>query len=443
MENAPMAAFQTEPQGSTAENDQRFAQTHLFEQSRLQLARLHAGEGIALRDVWLQLANLIVTALDIERVGVWVLVDEERALRCRYLFQRSTGEIFQGAVLRAQDFPDYFAAIQDRRTLPASDAQNSGLTQELRDSYLQPLGITSLLDAPIYIQGKVVGVLCHEHVGEPRSWSGAECDFASAIADNIARIYQEHERHHAQRALRAYERHLMELHRMEAIGRVAAGIAHDFRGIFGAAMGYAELIRRVDSLPSDADRYSQRIVEVLQRGSALTQEVVAFGKDSPVSPRVLDVGKAIGNLSGMLRVLLGNSIRFNVDVDRRISRIFIDTTQLERTLLNLVLNARDAMPAGGDLVVRAEDTFFDNEDGDRDTFVMITVIDSGMGMDEATRANIFKPFFTTKGENGTGLGLAIVDQIVARAGGFIQVDSEPGKGTSVRLFIPRIADASS
>jgi signal transduction histidine kinase len=132
-----------------------------------------------------------------------------------------------------------------------------------------------------------------------------------------------------------------------------------------------------------------------------------------------------------------------VDVDRRISRIFIDTTQLERTLLNLVLNARDAMPAGGDLVVRAEDTFFDNEDGDRDTFVMITVIDSGMGMDEATRANIFKPFFTTKGENGTGLGLAIVDQIVARAGGFIQVDSEPGKGTSVRLFIPRIADASN
>jgi signal transduction histidine kinase len=439
MEHPAMAAFQNEPLGSSGDE---FGQTSLFEQSRLQLARLHAGEDMSLREVWLQLADLVTNALNVDRVGVWVLVDEDRALRCRYLFQRSSGEIFQGAVLRAQDFPGYFAAIMERRTLPAADAQSSGLTQELRDSYLQPLGITSMLDAPIYIEGKVVGVVCHEHVGEPRQWRGAECDFAGAVADNIARLYQEHERSHAQRALQTYERHLMELHRMEAIGRVAAGIAHDFRGIFGAAMGYAELIRRIESLPPDAERYSQKIIEVLQRGNALTQEVVSFGKDAPVSPRVLDVGRAITSLAGMFRVLLGNAIRLTIDVDRRISRIFMDTTQLERTLLNLVLNARDAMPMGGELTIRAEDTLFDDEDGDRDTFVMITVRDSGTGMDEATRANIFKPFFTTKGENGSGLGLAIVDQIVARAGGFIQVDSEPNRGTSVRLYIPRIAVAS-
>ncbi|MFL6550481.1 MAG: ATP-binding protein [Povalibacter sp.] len=435
-----MAASKNEPQGSAGQHDRRFEQTRLFEQSRLQLARLHAGDGIALRDVWLQLAKLVVTALDVDRVGVWVLVDEDRALRCRYLFQRSTGEVFQGAVLRAQDFPEYFAAIQERRTLPAGDAQNSGLTQELRESYLQPLGITSMLDAPIYIQGKVVGVVCNEHIGESRRWTGAECDFASAVADNIARLYQEDAQHHTQLALQTYEQHLMELHRMEAVGRIAAGIAHDFRGIFGAAMGYAELIRRIPSLPQDADRYSQRIVEVLQRGNALTQEVVSFGKDSPVSPRVLDVSRAIENMSSMLRVLLGNSIRFTIDVDRRISRIFIDVTQLERTLLNLVLNARDAMPMGGDLVIRAEDTSVEDEDGDRDTFVMISVTDSGVGMSEETRNSIFKPFFSTKGENGTGLGLAIVDQIIARAGGFIRVESAPAKGTSVRMYIPRIAE---
>src|SRR4051812_823820 len=139
MENAPMAVHEEEPQGSTAEQDQRFEQTRLFEHSRLQLARLHAGEGISLREVWLQLANLVANALDVERVGVWVLVDESRALRCRYLFQRSSRELFQGAVLRSQDFPEYFVAIQERRTLPAADAQNTGLTQELRDSYLQPL----------------------------------------------------------------------------------------------------------------------------------------------------------------------------------------------------------------------------------------------------------------------------------------------------------------
>ncbi len=440
MQNSDMGATQMKQQGQIRK-DRLFEQTHLFEQSRLQLARLHAGNGTSLREVWQQLATLVAGALDVDRVGVWVLVDEDRALRCRYLFQRSSRQEFQGAVLRMQDFPEYFAAIQARRTLPAADAQSSGLTQELSESYLLPLGITSMLDAPIYIQGKVVGVVCHEHTGPVREWSGAESDFASAVADNIARLYQEQEQQHAQTALRAYERHLMELHRMEAVGRMAAGIAHDFRGILGAAMGYADLIRRIPALPADADRYSQRIVEVLQRGNQLTQEVMSFGKDSPVSPRVIEVRQAVESLGGMFRVLLGTLIRLTFDVERRISRIFMDSTQLERTLLNLVLNARDAMPTGGELIIRAEDAVVEDEDGDSTTFVVITVTDSGIGMDETVRANIFKPFFTTKGENGTGLGLAIVDQIIARAGGFIRIDSEPEKGTTVRLYIPRIATA--
>lgn len=416
-------------------------QTRLFEHARLQLARLHAADGASLREVWLQLADLVANALDVDRVGVWVLVDEGRALRCRYLWQRSSGDVFQGAVLRAQDFPEYFEAIHARRTLLAADAQTSGLTRELRESYLQPLGITSMLDAPIYLEGRVVGVVCHEHIGPQRDWSGAEADFASAVADNIARLYHEHERQDAQSALHAYERHLMELHRMEAVGRMAAGIAHDFRGILGAAMGYAELIRRVPGLPGDADRYSQRIIEIIQRGSELTQEVMNFGKDTPVAPRVIEVDRTIESMSSMFRVMLHNRVRLSCNIARPVSRVFMDASQLERTLLNLVLNARDAMPSGGELSIDAQDTEAEDDDGDHGTFVAITVTDNGIGMDADTRANVFKPFFTTKGENGTGLGLAIVDQIVSRAGGFIRIDSEPGQGTRVRLYIPRIASA--
>ncbi|HEY5807359.1 MAG TPA: GAF domain-containing protein, partial [Povalibacter sp.] len=311
----------------TGEREPVFEQTHLFEQSRLQLARLHASEGASLREVWLQLARLVTTALGVDRIGVWVLVDEDRTLRCRYLFQRSNSELFQGAVLHANDFPEYFAAIQTRRSLPADDAETSALTSELSESYLRPLGITSMLDAPIYVQGKVVGVVCHEHVGPPRPWTGAEADFASAVADNIARLYQEYERGHAQTALRSYERHLMELHRMEAIGRMAAGVAHDFRGILGAAMGYAELMRRIPDLPPDADRYAQRIIETLQRGNRLTQEVMSFGKETPVAPRVIDVRGALESLEGMFRVLLGHLVRLRFDIDRRVSRIFMDPTQ--------------------------------------------------------------------------------------------------------------------
>ncbi|HMN46049.1 MAG TPA: ATP-binding protein [Povalibacter sp.] len=418
-----------------------FEQTRRFEQARLRLARLDAGGEVPLHDLWLQLARCVVEALDIDRIGVWVLVDEGRALRCRYLFQRSSGQVFQGAVLRQQDFPRYFEALQALRTLPATHAGESTLTGELSASYLQPLGITSLLDAPLYIEGRVVGVVCHEHIGAPREWSGAESDFASAVADNIARLYQEHRRRSTRATLDAYEDHLMELHRMEAVGRMAAGIAHDFRGILGAAMGFAELIQRVPGLPADADRYSQKIVEILQRGNNLTNEVVSFGKDAPVSPRVIDVARTIQSMHSMFQVLLGNRIRLTSDVDRPISRVFIDSAQLERTLLNLVLNARDAMPAGGELAIRAEDIPVEDEDGESGVFVEISVTDTGIGMDEETRENIFRPFFTTKGEHGTGLGCAIVHQIVTRAGGLIRIDSTPGMGTKVSLYLPRIAAA--
>jgi len=231
-----------------------------FEPARLQMARLH-GSNVSLLQVWEDLADLVTNALDVDRVGVWVFIDEGRAIRCRYLFQRSTHQTYQGAVLRAQDFPGHCRALEARRTIAATYASSSELTQELREAYFEPLGITSTLDAPIYVEGRIAGVVCHEHTGLPREWTGAECDFVSSVADNISRVYQEHEASNAQHALRAYEGQLMELHRMEAIGRVAAGVAHDCRGILSAALGFAELIRRAPDVSPDIDRYASRIID--------------------------------------------------------------------------------------------------------------------------------------------------------------------------------------
>jgi two-component system cell cycle sensor histidine kinase/response regulator CckA len=410
-----------------------------FEPARLQLARLHA-TGVPLRQVWEELAELVTSTLDVDRIGVWVLIDEGRAIRCRFLYQRSTHQTYQGAVLRAQDFPGYFRAIGARRTIAAAQASKSDLTHELREAYFEPLGITSTLDAPIYIEGRVVGVVCHEHIGSPREWTGAECDFVSAVADNLSRLYQEHEASNAQSALRAYENHLMELHRMEAVGRVAASVAHDFRGILSAALGFAELIRRAPGVTPDIDRYASRIIDAMQRGQQLTQEVVSFGKDAPATPRVVDVGHTVEAMTGMFNVLLGSRITLRVNVEQPVSRVFIDPSHLERTLLNLVLNARDAMQSGGLLTLLIRDVPFAEDDEAQ--YVEIDVIDTGVGMDENVRRNLFKPFFTTKGEQGTGLGLPIVDQIVTRAGGFVRVESELGRGTTVRVFLPRIAPAA-
>jgi two-component system cell cycle sensor histidine kinase/response regulator CckA len=422
------------------ETDTSNSQALRFEPARLQLARLHA-TGVPLRQVWEHVAELVTSTLNVDRMGVWVLIDEGRAIRCRFLYQRSTHETYQGAVLRQQDFPGYFQALEARRTIAATHASSSDLAHELREAYFKPLGITSTLDAPIYIEGRVVGVVCHEHTGSPREWTGAECDFVSAVADNLSRLYQEHEASNAQNALAAYESRLMELHRMEAIGRVAASVAHDFRGILSAALGFAELIRRSPDVTPDIDRYASRIIDAMHRGQQLTQEVVSFGKDSPATPRVVDVGRAVEALTGMFNVLLGNRITLRVHVEHPVSRIFIDPSHLERTLLNLVLNARDAMPSGGLLTILVRDVPYSDEDEAH--YVEIDVIDTGIGMDENVRGNLFKPFFTTKGEKGTGLGLPIVDQIVTRAGGYVRVDSEVGRGTTVRVFLPRIAPAAN
>ena len=426
----PGMAGRYDPQGS--------ARALRFEPARLQLARLNAS-GVSLRQVWEDLSELVTGALDIDRIGVWVLIDEGRALRCRYLYQRSNHQMFQGAVLRAQDFPGYFGAIEARRTIAAAHAASADLTKELRQAYFEPLGITSTLDAPIYVEGRVVGVVCHEHCGLPREWTGAESDFVSAVADNIARLYQEHEASNAQSTLRAYEGHLMELHRMEAIGRVAAGIAHDFRGILSAAQGFAELIRRAPNLSPDVDRYAVRIIDAMQRGHQLTQEVVNFGKDSPATPRVVDVSRTVETMAGMFKVLVGSRVKLEIESPRPVSRVFVDPSHLERMLLNLVLNARDAMQTGGVLTLRVHDVTIEEEENAQ--YVEVDVIDTGTGMDEQVRQNIFRPFFTTKGEQGTGLGLPIVDQIVTRAGGFVRIESQVGRGTTVRLFLPRIAGA--
>jgi len=416
------------------------AQAERFEKARLQLSRMH-GSGIDARAVWLGVAQLAADTLDVERVGVWMLLDEDRALRCRHLLQRSNREVFQGAMLRKQDFPVYFQALAEHRCMAADDAQGSPLSRELRKSYLQPLGITSLLDAPLFIAGRLVGVVCHEHIGPQRSWSEVEADFACAVADNIARLYVEIQQSSARATLETYQKHLMELHRMEAVGRMAAGIAHDLRGIVGAAMGFAELLRRAPGLTPQIDQYARKIIEALERGRHLTNDVMNFGKDESVAPRVLDVRGVLENMGDMLRVLLGNKVTLHIEALTQVGRVFMDASQLERMILNLALNARDAMPEGGELRITIEESRLDTDDGETANFVTIGVHDSGMGMDAATLELVFKPFFTTKGEAGTGLGLIIVQQVVARAGGFIRMHSEPGKGTSVLVYLPPIAAA--
>jgi len=222
--------------------------------------------------------------------------------------------------------------------------------------------------------------------------------------------------------------------RLAAVGRLAAGMAHDVSNTLATITGYAELaLRRMSDVdPSRADVLAIR--QAAERGIGLLRNVLSLGRSPPARPQVVDLNAVLVDLARMLPQLAGPAIRVSVETAPQPAPVLTDLTQLEQVLLNLVLNARDAMPQGGRLVLR---TRVQPGRTHADARVQLDVIDTGHGIDTATRARIFEPFFTTK-EQGTGLGLASVAHAVKALGGSIECDSTPGQGSTFRVRLPLV-----
>jgi signal transduction histidine kinase len=415
-------------------------QRRAFEQARLEIARMRVDGGHTLLQVLQQAMELASRTLAVERAGVWLLVNEGRTLRCFDVYERSKAQHSEGTLLQASDFPAYFKALEERTNVPAADARTDPLTHELRRAYLEPLGIVSMLDAPIFRNGQVVGVVCHEHVGAPREWTSEERAFVSSVADGVALRLETSARAEAESRLLAHEAHLAEFSKMEALGRLAAGVAHDFNNMLAIVLSHAS---RIGALSEATDRIrtgAHQIEEAAHRGAALARELLSFGRERPHEPCVLDVGRATEEFADLLQRAVGDEHELRVERAERTGRVMIDRTQLERLLLNLCVNARDAMPSGGPIRIGVAETRVAAESDAPGVYVLLSVSDQGVGMDEKVRAHAFEPFFTTKPEGkGTGLGLSIVYKIVERCGGFIHIDSEPGRGTTFRVYLPRVA----
>jgi two-component system, cell cycle sensor histidine kinase and response regulator CckA len=246
-------------------------------------------------------------------------------------------------------------------------------------------------------------------------------------------------------ARRALENELFEARKMESIGRLSGGIAHDFNNILTAIIGFADLAL-ARPVGDDVSSELATIREAAQRAAGLTQQLLAFGRRQMLRPQVVDPNDVIVSTEPMLRRLIGEQIELVVSITPQVGTIRVDPTQLGQVILNLALNARDAMPGGGRLVIRSERAHFDDTDLSRHfeisegDYVAVSVADTGVGMDEETRARIFEPFFTTKEVGkGTGLGLATTYGIVKQSGGYIWVYSEVGRGTTFRIYFPAVA----
>jgi signal transduction histidine kinase/ActR/RegA family two-component response regulator len=260
---------------------------------------------------------------------------------------------------------------------------------------------------------------------------------------------QVRERQRAEQALRDSEDRLRQSQKLEALGTLAGGVAHDFNNLLSVIMGYAQL--SAHSAPEGDVTLREDLAQITAaagRASGLVRQLLAFSRKQVLQPQILDLNLIVSQMQAMLGPLIGEHIRVRTRLEPRLARIKADPSQIEQVVLNLVVNARDAMPGGGVVTIETANTVLDSRYADRPEAipggpaVMLAVSDTGVGMDESTRRRIFEPFFTTKAVGkGTGLGLSTVYGIVRQSEGSIAVFSEPGQGATFRCYFPAMAAA--
>jgi len=241
------------------------------------------------------------------------------------------------------------------------------------------------------------------------------------------------------------EQQLVLSQKLDAIGRLSGGVAHDFNNILGVIIGYSEgLLEKFG--PDHPDREAaDEIQKAGQRAATLTQQLLAFSRKQVLEPKILDLNVVVTDIEKMLRRLIGEDIELKITASPELGRVKADRGQIEQVVLNLAVNARDAMPRGGKLKIETANAELTEKDAKRHRYVvpgqyvMLQISDTGCGMDEELQSHIFEPFFTTKEKGkGTGLGLATVYGVIKQSGGYIWVESQPGKGTRFDIYLRRV-----
>jgi len=270
-----------------------------------------------------------------------------------------------------------------------------------------------------------------------------------AIRGIVSNAFDVTERERAAQALRESEEQLRQAQKLESVGRLAGGIAHDFNNMLTAINGYSDLMLAKLSMDDPLRRNVEEIKKASMRSAELTRQLLAFSRRQIMQPIVVDINKIISEMTVMMRRLIGEDIQLVTSLSPDIGLIEADPGQLNQVVLNLVVNARDAMLHGGTIMIETERVFLDGHYASQHisvkpgNYVMLAVSDTGCGMDEETKNQIFEPFFTTKEtEKGTGLGLSTVYGIIKQSGGNIWVYSEVGKGTTFKIYLPVIAETA-
>jgi PAS domain S-box-containing protein len=316
----------------------------------------------------------------------------------------------------------------------------------IRAEVAAKVGLHGAFGFPIRVGGEIEGVIefFSRQVREP------DDELLKMGVDVGLKIGQFGERTRAEDALHQAEAQLRQSQKMEAVGRLAGGVAHDFNNLLTVIRGYSELILSRLAPGDPSQREMEEVKKAADRAAGLTGQLLAFSRRQFIATKVVDLNAVVMNMDGMLRRLLGEDIiELCADLEEQLGSIKADPGQIEQVIMNLAVNARDAMPTGGRLTIETRNVMI-GKGPRRETmmleegpYVLLAVKDTGHGMSEETQSHLFEPFFTTKDKGkGTGLGLSTVYGIVKQSGGAIGVESKPGHGTTFKIFFPRVDEAA-
>ncbi len=383
------------------------------------------------------LTEVAANAMHVERCSVWFLEDDGQTLRCTDLYENSRGTHESGKFLVAEEYPNYFAALKSGRAIDASDPANDERTKEFADGYLDPLKITSLLDAAIRVRGEILGVVCFEHVETVREWTPDEISFAGEVADQVASLtlVAEQSRYFEER--RELWNRLNRSERQRLLGTLAAGMAHDFNNILTPVVAHAELAQLAAGDDHPVQEHLEPIVKAAERARDLIRQLLALGQSDDGPMGSADLGETTSDALVLARASIPANIDIQNVAESHSPAVALESTQLQQVLLNLIVNGADSMRDKGG-VLRVEQSLCHGED---EGYARIRITDQGHGMDKDTLARVFEPFFTTKtrGE-GSGLGLAVVHGILEGAGGRIEAKSCEN-GTTFDVYLPLAEDS--